>query len=153
MPWWFLCPSEYGMSKPKPGLSSLVLDPVQRGPRQKHTCLLAYDSMSSGLSSAPSAFGFVFCLFGLPVAQNRHMRRFIIILMTGQPRHHTNNESNHQHCRLGLSHDLRQSLSSGTPWRQQSDCKSMSGLLLSDFLFFHTKQTLTSFPSLTYFTG
>jgi hypothetical protein len=29
----------------------------------------------------------------------------------------------------------------------------MSGLLLSDFLFFHTKQTLTSFPSLTYFTG
>ena len=108
------------------------------------------------------AFGFVIFTFGLRVcillirpsgppeqivnSAGEHTRvdtRDLIILITGPPKHHTNNESNHQHRRFG--YDLCKRLGSGTPWR--SGCKSMLNLLSHrPPRFLQTKQTLTSFP-------
>ena len=91
-------------------------------------------SLAFGLSSSPSAFGSAAHLaLGLPEQSVNSAgertevdTRDLIILIIGPPKHHTNNESNHQHRRLG--HDLRRRrLGSGTPWR--SGCKYMLNLL------------------------
>jgi len=149
--WLFYCRSRYILAKPH------ICIPTKKDTLSIHS--------RSGLSSAPSAFD-MFVWYNSTILSAHSAfgsssyrvsttpegtkvdTRDLIILIIGPPKHHTNNESNHQHCRTG--HDLRQRLSSGTPWR--SGCKYMLNLLSHQPLrFLRTKQTLTSFISAPYF--
>ena len=87
-------------------------------------CVPTYSCRKIGMKDlqAGSAFGFVLCSCSLQPSGSSEMRvksasqlikigkGDLIILITGPPKHHTKNESNHQHCRLGYG--LRQGLSS-----------------------------------------